>query len=341
MSSLVKRFNGTYREKEFGILYRELNFIDEILPKIRSDKILTHFFQCRISSLKKRMRFFNACKYIGSDISKLIIEERDPIIDFYSDLNSFKNEGESFFIFRNIKLPVAYNDYHIDTYVNIFKDTVIYHLLEGIATTESIYAAYKNEGPYEPNGEVCLSSGDVVLDCGSCLGDFSAIAGSKGCTVYAFEPSQYIINTYLSKTLEINSNFTICDYATCDSAGTTTFTVDTRLFGSNGIDYKVDDVKRESEILEETVKMITLDDFVHENNIDKVNFIKADIEGAERNMLIGAKNILKKHAPKLSICTYHKPDDPEVIKSIILDAQPNYIVQQAEKKLYAYVPKGH
>jgi len=83
----------------------------------------------------------------------------------------------------------------------------------------------------------------------------------------------------------------------------------------------------------------TLDSFVHENNIRGGIFIKADIEGAERNMLRGAKDVLKELAPKLSICTYHLPDDPKVLRELILEANPNYIIKERHKKMYAYVPK--
>ena len=87
-----------------------------------------------------------------------------------------------------------------------------------------------------------------------------------------------------------------------------------------------------------TVPAITLDAFVERNNIEHVDFIKADIEGAERNMLRGATRILKEFAPKLSICTYHLPDDPQVLREIILNANPKYRIVEKIKKMYAYVP---
>jgi hypothetical protein len=84
------------------------------------------------------------------------------------------------------------------------------------------------------------------------------------------------------------------------------------------------------------IKIITLDEWVYKENI-KVNFIKADIEGYERKMLQGAVNIIKTQQPVLSLCTYHMPDDPEVMKDIILSANPYYKIIQRRMKMFAYV----
>ena len=60
---------------------------------------------------------------------------------------------------------------------------------------------------------------------------------------------------------------------------------------------------------------LTLDDFFKDK---EVNFIKADIEGAEIALLNGAKNILAKQKNlKLALCTYHREIDAENIQEVL------------------------
>jgi FkbM family methyltransferase len=94
---------------------------------------------------------------------------------------------------------------------------------------------------------------------------------------------------------------------------------------------------KHTDLSSEIISITTLDKFVEENNIERVDFIKADIEGAERDMLKGAAMTLKKFAPKLAICTYHFPEDPKLLEKIILEANPKYKVVHIRKKLSACV----
>lgn len=69
---------------------------------------------------------------------------------------------------------------------------------------------------------------------------------------------------------------------------------------------------------ENLVPMVGLDQEFYGKT--KIGFIKMDIEGAEYEALLGAKNIVKYHSPYLAISIYHKADDlweiPLLIKSI-------------------------
>jgi FkbM family methyltransferase len=54
------------------------------------------------------------------------------------------------------------------------------------------------------------------------------------------------------------------------------------------------------------------------------NFIKMDIEGAERDAIKGAKETIEKYSPILAIAIYHRPDDLWSIPLLINQINPNY-----------------
>lgn len=53
-------------------------------------------------------------------------------------------------------------------------------------------------------------------------------------------------------------------------------------------------------------------------------YIKADVEGAELQLLWGARRILKEHMPVLAICAYHTSDHIWQIPMLVKAIQPNY-----------------
>ena len=189
-----------------------------------------------------------------------------------------------------------------------------------------------DEGPYELEN-VRLEKDAVVMDCGANMGLFSAFASMKGCKVFAFEPMEYIRHTYLEKTAQMQRNIEICPFALSGQAGEAEFQLDTDNIGAS----RKNEGKTNGALKMQKVKVITLDQFVRERNLERLDFIKADIEGAERHMLLGAKETIRKFSPKLAICTYHLPDDPKVLREIILSIQPRYKIVEKYKKMYAYV----
>jgi hypothetical protein len=61
-----------------------------------------------------------------------------------------------------------------------------------------------------------------------------------------------------------------------------------------------------------------------------------DIEGAEKEAIIGAKNIIKQNHPKLAICVYHKPEDIYQLPQLIyeIDSSYKFTLQQYEDGVY-------
>lgn len=78
-----------------------------------------------------------------------------------------------------------------------------------------------------------------------------------------------------------------------------------------------------SNINDEGTMIIEVDSI---DNIIKepVTFIKMDIEGAEYQALLGAKNMITQYKPKLAIAVYHKPEDLWQLPYLIYEISPTY-----------------
>ncbi|MDR2391809.1 MAG: FkbM family methyltransferase [Planctomycetota bacterium] len=192
---------------------------------------------------------------------------------------------------------------------------------------------YVTEGPYEYGGG--MKENDVVFDLGANVGLFSTVALAKECTVHAFEPTPFTLEI-LKKNLSLydGGRYEAYPWAVTDRCGKAVFNVNDDF--SRDYTLGVNSMLERKGFKQIEVDTVSLDAFVDENGIDRVDFIKADIEGAERLMLAGAKKTLARFAPKLALCTYHLPDDPEVMERLILEANPKYIIEHKWEKLYAY-----
>jgi FkbM family methyltransferase len=193
---------------------------------------------------------------------------------------------------------------------------------------------YMNDGPYgytDGKFDVTIQQGDVVIDAGAWIGDFSAYAAAKGAMVYAFEPTEKIF-TILCETSKLNDNCIIPIQKGISNVEKEAF-LSTEETGVGNF------ISAERDAASEIINLISIDKFVEENKLERVDFIKSDIEGSERDLLRGATKVLKTFAPKLAICTYHLPDDPELLEKIIKDANPDYSVVHIQRKLFAAVVK--
>lgn len=201
--------------------------------------------------------------------------------------------------------------------------------LPGVCKNDNWYT----EGPYEIDN-VIVESEDVVIDCGANIGIFSCYASSKGASkVYSFEPFPDVWDVLETHRKMYLGVMNVEHYALSDCNGKIDMCVSEVSDGEGSIVFNHMIGKKIE------VNKITIDSYVKSHNIQRIDFIKADIEGAERQMLRGARWVLNNMQPKLSICTYHLPDDKEVLENLIIEANPNYVIEHRHKKLYAYVPK--
>ena len=169
---------------------------------------------------------------------------------------------------------------------------------------------------YNYNNLVYASEGDYVLDCGAYTGNtavyFHEKIGSTG-KVYSFEPHPATFKVLQNNLKNYNINLYNC--ALSKDNKSVKFS-QTPMPGAQIKDDAVGTIE---------VPCITIDQFVAENHIPKIDFIKMDIEGAEVDALIGASNTIKTFKPKLAICIYHKVEDFKTILEKIIEINNNYV----------------
>jgi len=198
---------------------------------------------------------------------------------------------------------------------------------------------------YNHNKIIEVQKEDIVIDAGGCWGDtalyFAFKTGNFG-KVFSFEfldrnlkifNHNLILNPYLKDIIEINNN-PIWKESNREI-----------YFYEDGVSGVVSFNNKEKKLSQELIT-ISIDDFVKEKNLPKVDFIKMDIEGAEVAALLGAKETLIKYRPKLAISIYHDIKHyykiPLYINSLNLNYKfylDHFSSSRAETILFGIVPK--
>lgn len=162
---------------------------------------------------------------------------------------------------------------------------------------------------------ICFSPsiGEVVLDCGACIGEismlFAGLVGTKG-EVHIFDPIP-LHARYCKLQASLNPSLEHVLHINVMAVGDET--------------KEVDGVKIDSDRISpgglriDSFAVITIDDYISRSNLERLDMIKMDIEGAEINALDGASQAISEFKPRLAISAYHKPEDiwdiPHRIKS--------------------------
>ncbi|MDR3151420.1 MAG: FkbM family methyltransferase [Holosporaceae bacterium] len=165
-------------------------------------------------------------------------------------------------------------------------------------------------GVYDPNSLVVvnalLKDGDVFIDAGASMGYFSLLmANAVGETghVYALEPSKRDYKR-LESNIELNGlsgTVSHYPYALADLKGSATLLVageERNALNTLGSEFGVKGVEKTRS---ETVDTVTLDGFIEEEEISKVDVLKLDVEGSELKALEGARKTITKHKPAIML----------------------------------------
>jgi FkbM family methyltransferase len=144
----------------------------------------------------------------------------------------------------------------------------------------------------------------VVFDIGAHAGQYTKLfARAAGCgRVYAFEPGSYarsILRTIVW--LHGLSNVAVIPIALGSEARIDTLTIPLKHRGSFGfgLAHLGKPSERWQTVTQEIVAVATIDGMVQRLGLDRLDFVKADIEGWELQLLRGAERALERFRPRL------------------------------------------
>jgi FkbM family methyltransferase len=170
-----------------------------------------------------------------------------------------------------------------------------------LVTNEALYPIVADFDYYQHCYKV--KAEDVVIDAGANCGHlsvfFSKIVGPNG-KVFAFEPDKFNIER-IHKNISLNqdlaANIVIQDLLLWDKNELIDF-YEAGTVGSSAVWMPDDEhcVKKQA---------VTIDSWVVKNAIEKLDFIKMDIEGAEIEALDGCVATIKSLKPNFAIASYH------------------------------------
>ncbi|MEP7063046.1 MAG: FkbM family methyltransferase [Betaproteobacteria bacterium] len=171
--------------------------------------------------------------------------------------------------------------------------------------TSNVAAAFLSEQYYFDRAGIRIAPAldDHVIDGGGCFGDtalaFANEVGPSG-MIYTFDPIPKhceIMREAFQMNPRLASHIKIFDVGLAkeNHAGKAA-QVDERSINPGAR-------------LDDGLPTRTIDDLVGAQELDRIDFIKMDIEGSELGALQGGEKSLRRWRPKLAISLYHRPED--------------------------------
>lgn len=143
--------------------------------------------------------------------------------------------------------------------------------------------------------------------------------------IYAFEPSYELCkNEIYDEFVKMDDTIEIINKGLWKKDAELTFREDTfSPTGSNIVDVNAG-VRGNNDNFK-TIGVTSIDSFVKQKNIQKLDYIKMDIENAEYDALTGAMDTIKKHRPQMAISIYHTIEQFQDIPELLNKELDDYI----------------
>lgn len=174
-------------------------------------------------------------------------------------------------------------------------------------------------------GERAVRTGDVVLDCGANIGVYTRAALNAGAKiVVAIEPAPENIECLRRnfKPEIAEGRVIVYPKGVWDKDELLALHVDPHNSAADSFL-----INREGSHEVAKIPLTTIDKLVAELKLERVDFIKMDIEGAEPRALQGGSETLKRFKPRMSLSVYHAPDHPRTVPAAARAARPDYNIE--------------
>jgi len=140
-----------------------------------------------------------------------------------------------------------------------------------------------------------IKKNDIVLDVGANVGDWTKyvlITKKFQCLIYAFEPVPNIYKSLEQLKNQFNNNILSFNLALGKKDSEAEINYLPECSGCSSL-FNRTILSNKYSIQKTKVTITHLDKFAEEHGITHINFLKIDTEGAELDVLLGAKNLLK------------------------------------------------
>jgi FkbM family methyltransferase len=176
-----------------------------------------------------------------------------------------------------------------------------------VVWTDSVGSAIRSKGCYEPEVvSVFLSHikhGQTVIDVGAHVGQYTLFAAGIGCTVHSFEPEPKtfaILSANVAQNGLARVSLNQCALAQSSHSA--------RLFSARSDNIGATSLipNKYTSNISTLVSCVSLDAYLADHGNPEISFIKIDVEGAEMDVLRGAKSVLSHYRPQL-IVEFNEP----------------------------------
>ena len=201
---------------------------------------------------------------------------------------------------------------------------VLYSLPDRGAVTEAIRSYYMTAFLDQYDLTALLRPGAVFLDIGAHVGSVALLAshlvGAAG-RVLAVEPHEGNFRCLEASVRENRAeNVTPVACAAGHRPGTVALARAAQGSQLTSLEGRQDVV----------VSVRSVDELVDEHGLERVDFIKIDTEGMEREVLAGAAETVRWFRPTVAVAAHHRPGDDERLARVLTEMRAGYRLQRGQ-----------